>query len=64
MLNKLIAVRRADNQRGSYSLEMVMAISAVAVVTAGIFTFYGNIRDFFQGYDLGQVTTCPEGSNC
>ena len=63
MLNKLITLRKGADERGSYSLEMVLAIGAVTIVAAGIAAFYGQINTFFEGFDV-QGTACPEGSTC
>ncbi len=62
MFNKLITLRKGADERGSYSLEMVLAIGAVALVSAGIVAFYGNISDFFNTFDVNGVAC--QGVGC
>jgi len=37
----------ASGERGSLSLEHILFIGAVVLITAGLATFYGNINTYF-----------------
>lgn len=40
------------NEKGSLSLEQVLFISAVAIITGGVGVFYSNIDQYFRGVSL------------
>ena len=41
-----------SNERGSVALEQVLFIGAIVAMSAGIFAFYSDLRDYFSNFSV------------
>ena len=49
--------KKGDSEKGSLALEQVLFIGALVTMSVGLFSIYGNIRDYFAGVTLGSAPT-------
>lgn len=57
---KLFSVK--NSEKGSLALEQVLFIGAIIAMSAGVYTFYGNIENYFSGVAIPSSPTLP-GAN-
>ena len=43
------------NEKGSLALEQVLFIGAVVLLATGLFTFYGELSNYFANFDFSNV---------
>lgn len=49
-----------ENERGSLALEQVLFIGAIVAMSAGVYTFYGDLYTYFSTF---QIEGAPKLSN-